>query len=275
LISEEAETRFLLNKLHHPNLATRILVYQLLKGIDAEEAQEAIYQGVQLNSGDKIYSVYQSGVGYTDLWYCVLWNGVDYLEQLDYQITNIYKDDPRVYSQRIYCFTDKKQAEAAAETLHRKLIKEKNFALEWRKANLNFDLKKWCIDNKVAYKDERSEQKLGDINYGIFEIKDLIADDEELYDNLRRSRYIYHPKIMDTWCRDNNICYEQICDDNPPDDWHNYGKVLDYINQPENIELLSKFWKDGAGNFAFVKEEIVLQKVYIKVGEELHNLSSG
>jgi hypothetical protein len=46
---------------------------------------------------------------------------------------------------------------------------------------------------------------------------------------------------------------------------------LDYINLPENIELLSKFWKDGEGNFAFVKEEIVLQKVCIKIGEELHS----
>jgi hypothetical protein len=50
---------------------------------------------------------------------------------------------------------------------------------------------------------------------------------------------------------------------------YNFCPVL--RNQPENIELLSKFWKDGAGNFAFVKEEIVLQKVYIKVGEELHS----
>jgi hypothetical protein len=224
LISEKAETRFLLKTLHYSNIAIRSLVYQLLKGVELDNAQQAINLGLKLNSGDTIYSVYQSGLGYTDEWYCVLCDDVDYIEQLDYQITNIYKDDPRGYSQRRYCFADKKQAEAAAETLHRKLIKERNFTLEWRKENPDFNLKKWCIDNDIAYEDESY--------HSIFEIKELIADDDQLYDNLRRSRYIYHPKIMDTWCRDNNICYEQICDDNPPDDWHNYGKVLDYINQP-------------------------------------------
>ncbi len=202
----------------------------------------------------------------------MLKDDIDYIEQLRSQINNSH-EYPRVYSQRIYCFTDKKQAKEAAETLHRKLIKEKKFALEWGKANPNFDLKKWCIDNNVAYKDEWEESKWDGIDSytAIFEIKELIADDEQLRDNLRRSRYIYHPRQMDTWCKDNHICYEQICDDNHPDYWHNYRKVLDYINLPENIELLSKFWKDGEGNFAFVKEEIVLRKVYIKIGEELHS----
>jgi hypothetical protein len=275
LISEKAETSFLLSTLCYSNLTSRSLAYQLLKGINLDKAQQAIHQGVQLNSGDKIYSVYQSGVGYTDTIYYVLIDDTDdigYIEQLRNQITNSHEYDPRVFPQRRYCFTDKKQAEEAAETLHRKLIKEQNYALEWRKENPNFNLKKWCIDNNIAYKDYWEEHKLGgmDSYEAIFRIKELIADDEQLSDNLRRSRYIYHPKHMDTWCKDNDICYEQICDDNPPDDWHNYGKVLDYINLPENIELLSKFWKDGEGNFAFVKEEIVLRKVYIKIGEELH-----
>jgi hypothetical protein len=279
-LPEQAETRFLLNKLHHPNLKTRHVVYQLLKGIDVDEAQEAISQGVQLNSGDIIYSVYQSGMRFDDQMYYMLWGDVDYIEQLRSQINNNHEYDSRQYSQRLYCFVDKKEAEAAAETLHRKLIKERNFALEWRKENLYFDLKKWCIDNNFAYKDEwdkyKYKYKEGDIyDYeAIFEIKELIADDEQLSDNLRRSRYIYHPRHMDTWCKDNDICYEQICDDNPPDYWHNYERVLDYINLPENIELLSKFWKDGEGSFAFVKEEIVLQKVYIKIGEEIHSQGS-
>ena len=273
LISEKAETRFLLSKLHHSDLATRSLVYQLLKGINLDEAQQAIHQGVKLNSGDKIYSVYQSGVGFDDQMYYMLTDDIDYIEQLRSQINNSHEYDPRAYSQRIYCFTNKKQAEEAAETLHRKLIKEKKFALEWRKANPNFDLKKWCIDNDIAYKDEWDEYKWGGIDSytAIFEIKELIADDEQLSDNLRRSRYIYHPRHMDTWCKDNHICYEQICDDSQDDYWHNYRKVLGYINLPENIELLSKFWKDGEGNFTFVKEEIVLRKVYIKIGEELHS----
>ncbi|MEO0928298.1 MAG: hypothetical protein AAFY63_20825 [Cyanobacteria bacterium J06643_13] len=33
--------------------------------------------------------------------------------------------------------------------------------------------------------------------------------------------------------------------------------------------MLSKFWKDGIGNLAFIKEEIVLKQVHIKIGKEL------
>ncbi|MBW4536772.1 MAG: hypothetical protein KME09_22840 [Pleurocapsa minor HA4230-MV1] len=271
---EETETNYLLTALNSSQLEIRILAYQLLKGINLDKAQQAIYQGVKLNPGDIIYSVYQSGVGYNDqIYHHIVGNPDDVgIEHLRSQITNSHEYELPLYPQRRYCFTDKKQAEEVAETLHRKLIKERDFALEWRKENPNFDLKKWCLDNDIAYKYGWDEFKLGGIDSydAIFEIKELIAHDEQLYDNLRRSRYIYHPGHMDTWCKDNHLCYEQICDEHHPDYWDNYGKVLDYINLPENIELLSKFWKDGEGNFAFVKEEIVLQKVYIKIGEELH-----
>ena len=42
---------------------------------------------------------------------------------------------------------------------------------------------------------------------------------------------------------------------------------------PENIDLLSKFWQDGVGNFAFVKEEIVQDTIYLPIEKELKNLS--
>lgn len=275
LSSEETETNYLLTALNSSQLEIRTLAYHLLKGIDLDKAQQAIHQGVKLNPDDKIYSVYQSGVGYSDQIYHHLVDDPDDvgIEQLRSQITNSHEYEPSLYPQRRYCFTDKKRAEEAAETLHRKLIKERDFALEWRKENPNFDLKKWCLDNDIAYKYGWDEFKWGGIDSftAIFVIKKLIADDEQLSDNLRRSRYIYHPRHMDTWCKDNHLCYEQICDDHHPDYWHNYGKVLDYLHLPENIELLRKFWKDGEGNFAFVKEEIVLQKVYIKIGEELQS----
>ncbi|MGD1919734.1 MAG: hypothetical protein ACFCAD_13075 [Pleurocapsa sp.] len=48
---------------------------------------------------------------------------------------------------------------------------------------------------------------------------------------------------------------------------------MDYLHLPKNIELLSKFWKDGTGNFAFVKEEVVLHKVYMEIGKELNKQS--
>ena len=164
LISEKTETRFLLSTLCYLDLATRSLAYQLLKGINLDKAQQAIHQGVKLNPKDKIYSVYQSGVGFDDQMYYMLGDYIDYIDQLHSQITNSYKHDPRTYPQRIYCFTDKKQAQEAAENLHRKLIKKRKFPFEWRKENPSFDLKKWCLDNNITYKDERDEYKWGDID---------------------------------------------------------------------------------------------------------------
>lgn len=35
--------------------------------------------------------------------------------------------------------------------------------------------------------------------------------------------------------------------------------------------MLSKFWKDGVGNFAFVREEFVQQKTYIRIGEKIND----
>lgn len=263
LISEKAETRFLLSALHHSDLATRSLAYQLLKGINLDEVQQAIYQGVKLNSGDHIYSVYQAGICYTDEFLQVLWDYVDYPEQLRYQLEEYNIRDRVEQSQRIYCYTNKQKAEAKAEALHRQLIKQTKIGFEWRKENPDFDPKKWCADNNFPYKSEWDN--LSDYEI-VWVIKNIIWMDDELSNSFRRSRYIYHPKHIDTWFDSNQIEYDRNLDN-----WKNYAKLIDYLDLPENIKLLSKFWKDGTGHFAFVKEEIVLQKVYIKIGEELHN----
>jgi hypothetical protein len=262
-ISEKAETSFLLSTLSYSNLTSRSLAYQLLKGINLDKAQQAIHEGVKLNPGDKIYSVYQAGICYSDEFFHVLWDYVDYPEQLRYQLAENNIRERVEQSQRIYCYTDKQKAAAAAEALHRQLIKETKISFEWRKENPDFDPQKWCVDNNFPYKSEWDNLS----NYQIvWAIKNIIWMDDELSNSFRRSRYIYHPKHIDTWFDDNQIEY-----DHNLDNWKNYAKLIDYLNLPENIELLSKFWKDGTGHFAFVKEEIVLQKVYIKIGEELHS----
>ena len=261
LYSEEAEINLLLTALNNSKLEIKNLAYQLLQGIDSEKARQAIYQGVRLKPGDVIYSVYQSGISYTDEIFYLLWDDVDYLEQLRYQIEGSFEGNLMECSKRIYCYMDRKQAEEAAEDLHRHLIKETNISFEWRKENPNFDAKQWCIDNDFYYKTEWDN--LSDYET-VWAIKDLIWLDDKLLDSFRRSRYIYHPKHIDTWCKDNQIEYDRNLDN-----WDNYRRLLDYLDLPENIELLSKFWKDGTGHLAFVKEEIVQQTAYVKIGKKL------
>ena len=268
---EEAEISLLLQAFNHCELNTRNLAYQLLKGIDSESARQAIGQGLKLKSGDKIYSVYQSGIAFTDQSY-LLWDEINYLNDICLQIYGqeyFYKEDPRRISKRIYCFVEKEQAEQAAEILHQELITTIKIGLgvlgfDWRKENPDFNLKQWCIDNNVYYKNEWDNDI--DNFSAIWEIKESLreAEDYFLEDKLRRSRYIYHPRIIDTWCKDNHVAIDANLDH-----WDNYNCVLEYLYLPENIELLSRFWKDGVGSLAFVREEIIQQKVYIPIGEKL------
>lgn len=74
---------------------------------------------------------------------------------------------------------------------------------------------------------------------------------------------------IEQWCRDNLVGEQQ--DFNY---WQNRSNLLNYLCQPKNIELLSKFWKDGVGHFAFVKEEYIQQKVYLRIEEKLTQRTS-
>ncbi|MGD1919733.1 MAG: hypothetical protein ACFCAD_13070 [Pleurocapsa sp.] len=178
--SKETETSFLLEALNSSKLETRNIAYQLLRGIKSEKAQEAIYSSIKLNPGDKIYSVYQAGIYYTDEILFVLQDYVNDLEQLYLLLENNQENLYPEYSQRIYCYTNKQQAEATAEALHRKTIQKTDISFEWRKENPNFDLKQWCLDNNFSYK---SEWDSWDDYQIVWAIKDIIWMDDELSDN--------------------------------------------------------------------------------------------
>ena len=266
---------FLIECLSDRELEVRAKAYELLQGVGSEKARSAIAPGLLLNPGDKIYSVYQAGMGFDDVMYYLVEDYVDYDHQLHILTGIDCNCDHGDYAKRKHCYINKTQAEITAEALHRQLIKEGNVYLEWRRANPNFNLNEWCISNNIAYQKEEDELIPYDAEDFVTnnEVKELIGDNQELIDNFRKSRYLYHPKHIDAWCKDNNVPYEQICDatDSKPwnDYWDNYNKIFKYLDLPENIELLSKFWKDGIGHMAFVKEEIVQQTAYIKIGKKL------
>lgn len=279
---EEAETNFLLKALNNSKLEIRVLAYKLLRGVDRKKAERAVRSGVRLNPGDKVYSVYRSGICYTDQDYFLN----DFVEDLNYEDLNDIRkvicerdyyehEDPRRKCQRIYCFLEKEQAKKKAEDIHREMIQNNGIGIsplgfEWRKENPDFDAKQWCGKHNIPYPNVEHIGEYAD-DYGIIlKIKDFIWSDEDksLEDNLRRSRYIYHPEHIDTWCNDNQIDYDPNLDN-----WDNYRKVMDYLYLPKNIDLLSKFWKDGVGHFAFVREEIVQKQIYIKIEDNLIDLS--
>ena len=261
---------FLIDCLSDRQLEVRAKAYELLQGVESEKAQQAIYQGVRLNPGDKIYSVYQAGIWFTDTVY-LIFDGVDYLKDLTTQIygQQIYDDEDLMYrSERIFFYVNRDRAEYTAEVVHRDFIQKAGVGIggfEWQKENQNFDLKKWCLENDLI-----SEQELNklSVHQRDWRVEQLIGEsgDRILQEKYSRSKYIYKPEHIDTWCKDNQVTYNRNLDN-----WDNYRNLLDYLRLPENIELLSKFWKDGIGHFAFVKEEFVCRTVYIRIGEKLKN----
>ena len=262
---------FLIECLSDRELEVRAKAYELLQGIESGKVRDAIASGLLLNPGDKIYSVYQAGIWFTDDEYC-LFDYVYYLEDLRTQVygTESYEEDRMCESKRIFCYTSREQAEEKAEIIHRDFVQKSGIGIggfEWEKENPNFNAKQFCLDNNLCYQSEwdnlESYQKVWKIEQLVWE-----SPDKTLLDKFDRSRYIYRSSSINIWCRDNCVTY----DDNL-DNWENYQNLLDYLYLPKNIELLSKFWKDGVGSFAFVKEEIVRQTAYVKIGEQFTSQS--
>lgn len=190
----ESGVDFLIYSLNDPELEVRAKAYELLQHNQSQKVQQAIAPGLLLNSGDRVYSVYQSGTSFNDSGY-YLNDHVAYMDELDVLVDGeeyfySYQEEEFRQSKRLFCYLNQEEAEEKAEALHRELIQNK------RIGGLGFE---W------EQKDSSFEQ----------------------------------------WCVENNIDYNQS-------NWKSEGDVLDYLYLPENIELFSKFWKDGIGRFAFV-----------------------
>ncbi|MGD1919735.1 MAG: hypothetical protein ACFCAD_13080 [Pleurocapsa sp.] len=266
---EKKGIEFLIGCLCDRELAIREKAYQLLKDIKDEKAQKATALGLLLNPGDKIYSVYEAGIWFTDESY-LLFDGVDYLIEIYIQVygdRNFDEGDEMCQSKRKYCYINKTKAEQKAETIHRNSLAKHSIGdicgFYWERKNPDLDLKSWCLENNLL-----SNQEWNDLpsHQREWRIEKLIGEyqDKTLIDRYKRSKYIYHLDFVDEWLRENQVNYNYDYED-----WDNLFKLLEYLELPENIELLSKFWKDGVGDFAFVREEIVQQESYVTIEEKL------
>ncbi len=211
----ESGVDLLIENLNDPELIIRAKAYELLQNTQSEKAQKAIASGLLLNSGDKIYSVYQSGMWFTDDGY-YLDDHVEYMNDLYLLVDGeeYFNEEYELRkSKRLFCYLKEEEAEKMAEALHRKLIQNENIG------GLGFE-------------------------WGWRE----------------------HNPTIEQWCK-NNLGYEQQFFNG----WQSHKKVLDYLYLPKNIELLSKFWKDGVGHFAFFRKEFIQHEIYLRIGEKLTN----
>lgn len=113
----EAGIDVLVEAVHDAALIVRAKACQWLQRIDSPKAQQAIANGLRLNPGDRLYTVYESYFAYNDCWYylttsvdeiCRAYDGASSLDE----VYNGYKHG--LVSQHI----SKENAEAVAKTHH-------------------------------------------------------------------------------------------------------------------------------------------------------------
>jgi hypothetical protein len=126
--------------------------------------------------------------------------------------------------------------------------------------NPHFNIKEWCLDNNILYEEEWNYFSDCLIEQEV-ENRLLQAENFELIDELHEAHYLYDLRHIELWFRDNNIPYNTNLNN-----WENLNKLWIFLNFPKNINLLSKFWKDGVGSFAFVREEVIQKKIHIILG---------
>ena len=145
----EKEIESAIAALKDDKLTTRLIAYQLLQGVGSPKAVEAISQGIILDGGEKIYSVYESAIYYNDYTYFIIDNLGEHEE-----------DDELCYSPEfVSSYANKDLAKAEAESLHKSRILEVNIEFDYtdypyRDSDENFDLAEWCKDNKIPVNEE-------------------------------------------------------------------------------------------------------------------------
>jgi hypothetical protein len=161
----EAGIDLLIDRLTHDSaLAVRALAYQLLQSVDSQKSTIAVANGVWLSAGDRIYSVYKSAVSYDDEYFELYdsfdseliddtnWSDFGYTDYDEFcrDEDNNYGGDLESYiAKRVARYVSKAQADAAAEQLHIKLVREWDGGTYSFHIRREVDLADWCSVNQV------------------------------------------------------------------------------------------------------------------------------
>ncbi|MBW4473106.1 MAG: hypothetical protein KME45_22415 [Stenomitos rutilans HA7619-LM2] len=246
----EAGIDLLVEAVNDAVLIVRATACQLLQKIDSPKAQQAIADGLLLNPGDRIYTVYESYLGYNDCWYyladsveeiCRAYDGVNSLSEF----YNEYQHG--LVSQHL----SQANAEIAAQVHHQWRALKENISDIGQ--NESFRLIEWCKTNNVLVRlpgESRSafEQRINSF-YSLQNDLKLGKEQQSIWKEWEKDDY----EIDDWW----EIQRDLEC------------KVVEILKSSQQYELLGQLWLEAVGCLAFVHEEIVTAPTYVKVVENL------
>jgi hypothetical protein len=280
---EESEIDLLIESLNNPELKVRATAYELLiNGLKTPKIKLAIAKGLLLNPGDRIYSVWQAGIRFDDQAYYLIYDSCDLNQELvikenselDYINDSEFDEDylaPDYFEEEYELSEDDYQDPEieSYESFFAEYIKQDELIeISDRQKRIWDELEAFDIETSISY-------EIGCLfasHYICQNRAEAIA--ESLHQKSIKKHDIWSfrwEKINDleAWCIANNVPYQKKCYDDPNEDSTistvDREHLMNYLQQPKNINLLSKLWKDAVGNFAFVCEQTVENQTYLKI----------
>ncbi|MGL5076509.1 MAG: hypothetical protein ACRDBG_11895, partial [Waterburya sp.] len=270
---EQSDIEFLIESLSSSEIVIRAKAYQLLQNIDPEKLRKARAKGFLLNPGDRVYSVWKSGIGFDDEAYylndsCHVNRELIIKENSDFDYNNyyeFYEDYLRQdYIEEEYELSEDDYQDPEIESYE-------SFFAEYIEQDESI---------KISDRQKRLWDELADLDLEIYSYErgdPLFVSRHICKNQAEKIAESLHQKIMkehgigsfiwdkindlETWCIANNVPYQKDSYRDSIDEKH----LMNYLKQPENIHLFSKLWKDAVGSFSFVCEQTVKNKTYLKI----------
>ncbi|MGL5942658.1 MAG: hypothetical protein ACRC2S_20235 [Waterburya sp.] len=278
---EQSDIEFLIESLNNPEIKVRAMAYKLLQDAESKKVRVEIAQGLLQNPGDRVYSVWRSGIGFNDEAYylvdaCDLSKELIIEENKDFDYTNydeFYDNYSDQYSiEENYQLSDYDYQDPEIESYE-------SFFAEYIEQDESI---------KISDRQNRLWDELADLDLEIYSYErgdPLFVSRHICKNQAEKIAESLHQKIMkehgigsfswdkinylETWCIANNVPYQKKFYQDPDKDylmsWFDTEHLMNYLKQPENIHLFSKLWKDAVGSFAFVCEQTVKNKTYLKI----------
>jgi hypothetical protein len=227
----ESGIDLLIAALNDAAIAVRVQAYQSLQGLDSDMAKQAISAGIPLKPGDALYCVYEIAIGYDDENY--------------YRCDSIPEDTATGGD-----YTDVVE-HTPAEEVDWEAFDSNDFDAFMEDAETPRLIARYLLRETAEEEAELLHQQY---------ILDPHTPDLFEFDWIHRTQF-----EPNTWRIANGLPPQE-----PETDWWEMGyQLVEELKAQQQIELLSRLWRDTAGRLAILQEQSINHNCYFKVTRSL------